>query len=127
MPKSTVHRWWYEQLALAGFTVKGVQRVMNMHRARHTFATELRRDSRDLGVVQRMLGHDDIHTTEAYYGHYDLGDLEAAMEEFARKREMTPDASVPPTDVANPHACEVHGRTWDRTRDLSRVKRALSR
>ena len=43
---------------------------MNMHRARHTFATELRRDARDLGVVQRMLGHPDIRTTEESYGHY---------------------------------------------------------
>jgi integrase len=86
MPKSTVHRWWYEQLALAGITAKGVERGMNMHRARHTFATELRRDSKDLGIVQRMLGHDDIHTTEAYYGHYDMSDLEAAMEKFAKER-----------------------------------------
>ena len=55
-------------------------------RARHTFATELRRDAGDLGVVQRMLGHSDVHTTEAFYGHYDLSDLEAAMERFARSR-----------------------------------------
>jgi integrase/recombinase XerD len=86
MPKSTVHRWWCEQLALADITEKGVERGMNMHRARHTFATELRRDSKDLGIVQRMLGHDDIHTTESYYGHYDMSDLEAAMEKFAKER-----------------------------------------
>ena len=59
---------------------------MNMHRARHTFATELRRDSGDLGVVQHMLGHEDIHTTEAYHGHYDLTNLERAMERFAKGR-----------------------------------------
>jgi integrase len=59
---------------------------MNMHRARHTFAIELRRDTGDLGVVQqRMLGDSDIQTTEAFYGHYDLSDLEAAMEAFARR------------------------------------------
>jgi integrase len=46
----------------------------------------LRRDSKDLGIVQRMLGHDDIHTTESYYGHYDMSDLEAAMEKFAKER-----------------------------------------
>ena len=63
-----------------------VQRGMNMHRARHTFATELRRDTDDLGIVQHMLGHADIHTTEAFYGHYDLTDLERAMEKFARGR-----------------------------------------
>ena len=63
---------------------------MNMHRARHTFATELRRGTGDLGVVQRMLGHSDIHTTEAFYGHYDLSDLEAAMETFARRGGKDP-------------------------------------
>jgi integrase len=32
-----------------------------------------------------MLGHSDPNTTERYYGHYDLGDLERAMEQFARR------------------------------------------
>jgi site-specific recombinase XerD len=85
MPRQTIHRWWYEHLQRAGLVARDVERGMNMHRARHTFATELRRDAGDLGVVQRMLGHEDIHTTEAYYGHYDLSDLEAAMEAFARR------------------------------------------
>ena len=64
----------------------------------HTFATELRRDAGDLGVVQRMLGHSDIHTTEALYGHYDLSDLEAAMEAFANR-----DAGIPADRPADPH------------------------
>lgn len=34
-----------------------------------------------------MLGHSDIHTTEAYYGYYDLSDLEQAMEQFARRKD----------------------------------------
>jgi integrase/recombinase XerD len=65
---------------------RNTEHGVNMHRARHTFATELRRDSGDLGVVQRMLGHADVHTTEAFYGHYDLSDLEKAMEAFAISR-----------------------------------------
>jgi hypothetical protein len=64
------------------------------------FATELRRDS-DLGVVQHMLGHQDIHTTEAYYGHYDLSDLERAMNS-SRVDGATP--SMIPTECrADPH------------------------
>jgi len=85
MPRQTIHRWWYEHLQRAGLVATDVERGMNMHRARHTFATELRRDVGDLGVVQRMLGHADIQTTEAFYGHYDLSDLETAMEAFARR------------------------------------------
>jgi integrase/recombinase XerD len=90
MPRQTIHRWWYQHLQRAGLVAKDVERGMNMHRARHTFATELRRDAGDLGVVQRMLGHADIHTTEAFYGHYDLSDLEAAMEAFARRESRDP-------------------------------------
>ena len=89
MPRQTLHRWWYEHLQRAGLVEADVERGMNMHRARHTFALELRRDS-DLGVVQHMLGHEDIHTTEAYYGHYDLTDLERAMEAFASRRNNDP-------------------------------------
>ena len=37
-----------------------------------------------------MLGHDDIHTTEAYCGHYDLSDLERAMERFTSRRNNDP-------------------------------------
>jgi integrase len=33
-----------------------------------------------------MLGHSDPNTTERYYGHYDLTDLEQAMEQFAKTR-----------------------------------------
>lgn len=87
MPGQTAHHWWYRHLQAAGLVEKDVERGMNMHRARHTFATELRRTPGvDLGDVQHMLGHEDIHTTEAYYGHYDLTDLERAMDAFARER-----------------------------------------
>jgi site-specific recombinase XerD len=86
MNGQTAHRWWYYLLRDAGLVEKDVMRGMHMHRARHTFAVELRRDARDLGVVQHMLGHSDPNTTERYYGHYDLSDLEQAMEQFAKRR-----------------------------------------
>ena len=70
----TAHRWWYYLLRDAGLVEKDVMSGMHMHRARHTFAVEFRRDARDLGVVQHMLGHSDPNTTERYYGHYDLTD-----------------------------------------------------
>jgi integrase len=54
-----------------------------MHRARHTFATDLRRVA-DLGAASLALGHSDLSTTAAIYGHYDLSDLERAMKALAR-------------------------------------------
>ena len=88
MPSQTIHPWWYGLLQDAGLVPKHVERGMSMHRSRHTLATELRRRTPgvDLGHVQQALGHEQISTTEAFYGHYDLSDLEQALESFARER-----------------------------------------
>lgn len=82
---NTVHRWWYRQLEQAGLVGKGVRSGLNMHRARHTFATDLRRVA-DLGAASQALGHSDLSTTASIYGHYELEDLERAMEALARSR-----------------------------------------
>ncbi len=38
------------------------------------------------GAASQALGHSDLSTTAAIYGHYDLSDLERAMEALARSR-----------------------------------------
>jgi integrase len=53
--------------------------------ARHTFAPDLRRVA-DLGAASQALGHSDLSTTASIYGHYDLSDLENAMEALAQSR-----------------------------------------
>jgi integrase len=63
----------------AGLVGAGMTSGLNMHRARHTFATDLRRVA-DLGAASQALGHSDLSTTASIYGHYDLSDLENAME-----------------------------------------------
>jgi integrase/recombinase XerC len=85
MSGPTMHRWWYSHAQAAGLVGAGMTSGLNMHRARHTFATELRRVS-DLGAASQALGHSDLSTTASIYGHYDLSDLERAMEAFARSR-----------------------------------------
>jgi hypothetical protein len=40
----------------------------------------------DLGAASQALGHSDLSTTAAIYGHYDLSDLERAMDARARAR-----------------------------------------
>jgi integrase len=85
MSGPTVHRWWYRHAEAAGLVGAGMTSGLNMHRARHTFATELRRVA-DLGAASQALGHSDLSTTASIYGHYDLSDLERAMEALARSR-----------------------------------------
>jgi integrase len=85
MSGPTVHRWWYRRLEAAGLVGVGMTSGLNMHRGRHTFATDLRRVA-DLGAASQALGHSDLSTTAAIYGHYDLSDLERAMEALAKAR-----------------------------------------
>ena len=76
----------------AGLAGHGVRAGLNMHRARHTFATDVRRAYRDVGAVQHLLGHADSATTTAMYGHYEQEDLERAMDALARARRDEDDA-----------------------------------
>jgi len=42
MGEPTIHRWWYQRLQEAGLVGEGATSGMNMHRARHSFAVDLR-------------------------------------------------------------------------------------
>jgi integrase/recombinase XerD len=89
---NTVHRWWYRMLEQAGLVGHGVRSGLNMHRARHTFATELRRVA-GVEAASQALGHSDLSTTLGIYGHQDQRDLERAMDAFAQAREAEDAAS----------------------------------
>lgn len=77
-----VHRWWYRMLESVGIVAPGVRAGLNMHRARHTFATALRRVA-GIEAASQALGHSDLNTTLSIYGHQDASDLERAMEKYA--------------------------------------------
>jgi integrase len=89
---NTMHRWWYRMLEQAGLVGHGVRSGLNMHRARHTFATELRRVA-GVEAASQALGHTDLSTTLGIYGDQDQRDLERAMEAFANARESDEEAS----------------------------------
>jgi site-specific recombinase XerD len=72
------HLWWYRSLVRAGIVVKGTTAGVNMHRGRHTAATELQRSEHDLRVTQELLGHLDIRST-ARYAQLDTSDLADAL------------------------------------------------
>jgi len=58
-------------------------KVLNMHLALHTFATELRRVA-GIDPASQALVHPDLNTTLGIYGHRDQTDLETAMDAYAR-------------------------------------------
>jgi site-specific recombinase XerC len=75
------HRWWYRCLERAGLVAEGASSGMNMHRGRHTAATELQRSHHDLRLTQLLLGHADIRST-ARYAQLDTADLAQALLEM---------------------------------------------
>ena len=91
-----VHRWWYRQLEAAGLVGEGVRSGLNMHRARHSFAVDMRR-LRGIDAASHSLGHSDLSTTLSTYGHRDASDLDVDMEDFARWRSETSGESFPLT------------------------------
>ena len=52
----------------------GIKKTISPHTLRHSFATALVRGGADLRVVQALLGHEDLGTTEIYM-HLDTTDL----------------------------------------------------
>jgi integrase len=76
-----IHRWWYRKAQAAGLVGPGVTSGLNMHRARHTFAMEVRRVA-GIESASQALGHADLNTTLGIYGHQDQSDLERAMERY---------------------------------------------
>lgn len=58
----------------------GITKTISPHTLRHSFATALLKGGADLRVIQAMLGHEDIGTTEVYT-HLEDSDLRKAILE----------------------------------------------
>lgn len=72
----------YIQQMIKRYAIKaGIDKNITPHAMRHTFATDLYRESKDIRLVQKALGHADLSTT-MIYTHIVDGDLEDAMRTF---------------------------------------------
>ncbi|HRH34821.1 MAG TPA: tyrosine recombinase [Catalimonadaceae bacterium] len=59
----------------------GIRKKISPHIFRHSFATHLLEGGADLRMIQEMLGHESITTTEIY-AHMDMGYLRQVIQEF---------------------------------------------
>ncbi|RLG20525.1 integrase [Candidatus Micrarchaeota archaeon] len=66
----------------------GITKNVHPHTLRHTFATDLLRETRNIRLVQKALGHANLATTQIYT-HIVDEELEAALKSFRETARIT--------------------------------------
>jgi site-specific recombinase XerD len=73
---------WLREMVKRVASQAGVQKDIHPHTLRHTFATGLLRQEKNLFLVSKALGHADLSTTQIYL-HVEDEELEEAMVRMA--------------------------------------------
>jgi integrase/recombinase XerD len=94
---SYLGNWVSRQLKAAGITKTG-----SCHLLRHSCATHMHRNGADIRIVQEMLGHARLETTQIYT-HLNIRDLQDAHRRCHPHAVLPPaiDPSLPPTEAAD--------------------------
>jgi len=66
----------------------GIEKNVHPHTLRHSFATDLYRETSKIRLVQKALGHSDLSTTMIYTHIFD-GELEDALKSFRQAAAVT--------------------------------------
>ena len=72
---------WLRKLVTRLATQAGIDKRIHPHTLRHTFATNLLRQEKNLFTVMKALGHANLSTTQIYL-HLEDEELEAAMKKL---------------------------------------------
>lgn len=65
----------------------GINRRVYPHLLRHSYLTDLYRETKDIRMVQKVAGHSDLSTTEIYTHIYDA-DVKKAMKNRRQKKKV---------------------------------------
>ena len=76
-----VRRLFHPILKAAGIEQKNEHgEHVDIHSLRHTCATRLARAGWPMAKLQKFMGHADPRTTQRYYDHLEVEDLETALD-----------------------------------------------
>ena len=79
----------YIQRMVKRYAVKaGIQKDIHPHTLRHSFATDIYRDTSNIRLTQKALGHANLATTQIYT-HIVDEELEEAMKSFRKAKVAT--------------------------------------